>query len=1348
MKFLKFFFLLIPFLLFSQESNFYHYGLEQGLSQESVQCFIKDSDGFLWIGTQDGLNRFDGNAFETFFHDSENKYTISGNNIIHLLENNKTIWINTKNKGICYYDKDTDVFYTLNNSYKFCTGLAKVDENTIYASFLKEGILKITKKGKDIRIDKLEIPILKNKRLTSISKIDGSSFYIGTKKGEIYVLNSKNISNVKKINFKNTNAITYFLNLKTKLWIGTESGLYLFDKKSEIINFIRVSTTVKKPSINEIIVQNNKFCIATDNGLVIASDFNEKTKKFEAIKNYKGDANNLNSITSNRVYSVLFDKNKLWIGTNKLDVLSLDEAVFKNYNTKTKIALNNNHIFSIFKIKNYLLVGTRNGLNCIDDLENNTVITKENTNNQLAYNVIRGICKDDKNNLWLATTKGVSILNLENFDPKAPVITTIYNDPNDSKSLSHNNIRSVYLDKNNQIWICTYGGGINRFIGDLEKGIFTFQRFTHQDLDKNSISSDYTFSILQDFETNCYWIATENGLNKLTLDNNYNQAKFITYKSSLNKNSLHTNGVLTSFLDSDNELWIGTDDGLHLFHPKTNDFTYFGKKEGLSNTVIYNILEDADKKLWLATNSGLFQFNKKEKSFVNFSKKDGLKSTEFNLGAKYNDNNILYFGGTKGIDYFNPNKIKDLYKEGNLKFTALKIKGKKINPIVDKNILQKNIIKSNHINLKYNQFPTTIYFTDFDFNSIKNNDFLYKLISNDEGWNSLGDKKEINLLNLSAGNYTIQVQGKTKNTIWNKKPLEIKLSVLPPWYYSKLAILFYTLLILGSVYLFYRFQLKRNLEQQEVERLREINSLKTKLYTNITHEFRTPITVILGMAESIKERVKQTKIDIASPIEMIERNSKSLLSLVNQILDLSKLEKGKLNLNLEQSNIIIHLKYLTESFHSYAKEKNIDLIFYNEIDKVIMDFDKNKITQILSNLISNAIKFCNENDKVIVHVKQKVKNNQAYLIIKVKDSGVGISPKNLPFIFDRFYQAENNENNKYDGTGIGLALTKELVKLMDGEIQVESELNKGTKLTILLPIKNEAPIESKENVEKPKSSTKNIKTITEFNLDIDLPICLIVEDNDDVATYIKMCLSEKYQILYANNGMLGVELALKYIPDIIVSDIMMPEKNGFELCQEIKEDIKTNHIPIILLTAKTAEDDKLSGLKLGADAYLTKPFNKEELLIRMERLIAIRKTLQFRYKNISSLDISKNETPKTEKNVLKQENTDINDNFIIDIIKLINENIEDENFNAASLSDKLFISESQLYRKLKALTNTSTAIFIRKIRLKKAKELLETTQLNIAEICYKTGFSSPSWFSKVFKKEFGYSPNKKRYNSD
>ncbi len=1341
MKFLKLLFLLLPFLLFSQESNFYHYGLEQGLSQESVQCFIKDSDGFLWIGTQDGLNRFDGNAFETFFHDSENKYTISGNNIIHLLENNKTIWINTKNKGICYYDKDTDVFYTLNNSYKFCTGLTKIDKNTIYASFLKEGILKITKKGKEIRISKLEIPILKNKRITSISKINGSFFYIGTKNGEIYVLNFENISSVKKINFENSNAITSFFNLETKLWVGTESGLYLFDKQNNKNNFIRISATIKSPSINEIVIQDNTFYIATDNGLVAASDFNYRTNKFRAIKNYKGDANNLNSITSNRVYSVLFDKNKLWIGTNKLDVLSLDEAVFKNYTTKTKIALNNNHIYSIYKLENYLLIGTRKGLNCIDNLGNSTMITKENTNNQLAYNVIRGICKDDKNNLWLATTKGVSILNLENFDPKTPVITTIYNDPNDPKSLSHNKTRSVYLDKNNQIWICTYGGGINRFTGDLEKGIFTFQRFTHQDLDKNSISSDYTFSILQDFDAN-YWIATENGLNKLVLDNTYEHAKITTYKSSLNKNSLHTNGVLTSFLDSDNELWIGTDDGLHLFHPKTNEFTYFGKKEGLSNTVIYSILEDRDKKLWLATNAGLFQFNKKDASFVNFSKKDGLKSTEFNLGAKYNDNNILYFGGTKGVDYFNPNKIKNLYKEGNLKFTTLKIKGEKINPIIDDNILQQSITKSNQINLKYNQFPTSISFTDFDFNPVKNNDFLYKLIPNDENWNSLGNKKEIHLLNLFAGNYTIQVQGKTKNSIWNKKPLEIKLSVSPPWYYSTLAILFYTLLVLGGVYLFYRFQLQRKLELQEVNRLREINSLKTKLYTNITHEFRTPITVILGMAESIKERVKQTKIDIANPIEMIERNSKSLLSLVNQILDLSKLEKGKLNLNLEQSNIIIHLKYLTESFHSYAKEKNIDLIFYNEIDEVIMDFDKNKITQILSNLISNAIKFCNENDKIVVHVKQKIKKDQAYLIIKVKDSGIGISSENLPFIFDRFYQAENNENNKYDGTGIGLALTKELVKLMDGEIQVKSELNKGTRLTILLPIKNEAPIESEKNVEKPKSSTKKIKQITEFNLDIDLPICLIVEDNDDVATYIKMCLSEKYQILYANNGMLGVELALKHIPDIIVSDIMMPEKNGFELCQEIKEDIKTNHIPVILLTAKTAEDDKLSGLKLGADAYLTKPFNKEELLIRMERLIAIRKTLQLKYKDISSLEISQKEIQKKEN---CQENMAINDDFIINIIKIVNENIENEKFNAAALSRELFLSESQLYRKLKALTNTSTAIFIRKIRLKRAKELLETTELSSAEICYKTGFANPSWFSKTFKSEFGYSPNDKRH---
>ncbi len=826
-------------------------------------------------------------------------------------------------------------------------------------------------------------------------------------------------------------------------------------------------------------------------------------------------------------------------------------------------------------------------------------------------------------------------------------------------------------------------------------------------------------------------------MNKLTFnDEAIKTPIFKVYnKNLLIENGLKSNSILTTYIDQqdNNILWVGTENGLHKFNIAKETFQYFGENNGLSNTVIYAIVEDEQHFLWVTTNDGIFHFNKKNSQFVHYNTHDGLMNAEYNLGGDFynKNNNTIYFGGTKGLEFFNPHELINNHHQGKLIFTDFRIKDKEIYPVNSK-ILNNSIETTKNIQLKYNDFPAKIKFTDIHYSFPQGTEFMYKLLPDNEEWNPLKTQNEIQFLNLKAGDYTLLVQGKEKGESWTSKPLSLQISISPPWYKSLLAYLVYALIFTAFLLFISRNIYLRKLEHQEVERLKEIGDLKTKLYANITHEFRTPITVILGMAESIKDKIKDTKISISQPIELIERNAKNLLNLVNQILDLSKLEKGKLKLNLENGNIIEHLRYLTESYHSFADEKGINLVFYNEIDSIVMDFDSNKITQILSNLISNAIKFCSRNDKIVIHVKEK----ENKLIIKVKDTGMGISPKSLPFIFDRFYQVENNINKKYDGTGIGLALTKELVKLMNGTIQVKSQENKGTTFTVSIPITQKSPQKINNHIPiKVEDQGDNYKTLESAIIENDLPICLLVEDNTDVATYIKMCLEDQYQVLYANNGKKGIEMAMLHIPDIIISDVMMPIKDGFELCKTVKDDVKTNHIPIILLTAKTGQDDKISGLKLGADAYLTKPFNKEELLVRVKKLIDIRLLLQSKYKD-SSKWIVENKPSKSLKN-------NKNDAFISKVLLHIEEHLEDSTFSPNKLSELLFLSESQLYRKLKALTNTSTSIFIRKAKLQKAKQLLEDDEMSVSEICYATGFSNPSWFSKVFKKEFGFSPSEK-----
>jgi len=1342
LKFTKLFFALVLILTaancFSQENIFYHYGLEQGLSQQSVTTIIKDSKGYLWLGTQDGLNRFDGNSFAVYKNEIGNDKSLSGNFINALLDNDNLIWIGTSNNGICYYNKKFNNFKAVGDTSANCTGLVKDKKGNVYAAYLNNGLSVFSFKDGSLHEDKIDFFSSQNLKLTAIVVGNDETLYVGTKDGRFFYANvTRQPFQFKEIIFKEPiNEINRVAVDGGSIWLGTSAGLYFYDVPENKVSAVPIETfspnATEKLTIHDIWKKEQQYFVATDNGLFVLSQWDKNQTKFNECVIYVGDKNNPHSITSNRVYALLVDKDFLWIGTNKLDALSLVDPVFKTINVTGKRAINNNHIYSIYKANDYLFIGTRGGLNCLSANGKVTAITKESTNNKLAYDVIRSVVRDDKNNLWIGTTKGVSIINLDNFDPDRPKIKSLFFDNDDTTSLSSNDTRHIFVDNKKQVWVATYGGGINKFTGNVATNTFTFQRFvTHNGRD--ALSSDLVYHISQDTDNN-YWIATTNGLNKLHFTNgDAGTPAFTTHlNDSEQANELQKTRVLHSFHDAQNRLWIGTNSGFYKFDRKTNELKYYGEKEGLTNSVVYSILEDDHDDLWLSTNGGLFRFDKTNELFTNYTEKDGLQGSEFNLGAQYWDpkTNELYFGGVNGFNYFDPRDIDKLYREGNLTFTSLKIKGKEIGPDDSHTIIDQNITDAKDVYLNYNEFPSYLTFSDLSFSKPENSGFVYKLIPHDEEWNELNDRKEIQLLNLAPGDYTLQVQGKIKSEFWKQNPLAIRLHVSPPWHKSNVAYFFYLLLSLGFIFFASRYILQRRFEQREVARLKELNNLKTKLYDNITHEFRTPITVIQGMAQTLRDKLRDAPISTDTQFEMIERNSNNLLNLVNQILDLSKLEDGKLDLKLEQGNIITHLRYLVESFHSIAEEKQIAITFYTEDDEIMMDYDRDKISQIISNLMSNAVKFCSPKDKIIVHVNGNGINGLNQLTIKVKDTGIGIAAENLPFIFDRFYQVKTDSNGEHSGTGIGLALTKDLILLMKGEITVESKEKVGTTFTIRLPItqheKRSAAIPHEYISERLSTGTIAPKVLDSSS---PLPIALIVEDNADVSSYIMMCLEDRYQILHAPDGEIGIDMALANIPDIVISDVLMPKKNGFELCEILKKDMRTDHIPIILLTAKAAQADKMSGLSFGADAYLIKPFQKEELLLWMEKLVALRKVLQQRYSDSPSY--------ATQNPVSK------NDEFINKIVAEINDHLDDHDFQTEQLARAIHLSESQLYRKLKALTNTSTAIFIRKVRLQKAKQLFASTDLTVSEVAYATGFNDPSWFSKCFKEEFGHSPSEK-----
>jgi len=1294
------------------------YTSKNGLSQVSINDIIQDHNGFIWLATQDGLNRFDGNSFSTFKTTNE----AFCNNYIHvLLAQKDLIWLGSR-AGLCFFDKKKNTYKGFETLQNYDILALDSDKNAnIYATIGNKGIAVISK---NINTQKFDIKILdffaQNNIVANQIYIDTSNrLWVGTKRGKIFYadINSKiNTAKFKELKIQQVLDEIFVLKIdkKQRLWIGTQKHLYRYnfiDKRLTKINFNNNNNT---NVIYNISINKNLVWIATGSGLYIYN-----THKKQIVKKYIHDEYNLKSISNDVVYSILIDKQQqVWIGTGKFLNHFYNNHVFHQIKiNSTKKSLNSNIIFSIAKANNNLWVGTSGGgINLIKP-KKTFYITKT------THNIPSNICfslQKDQDRIWAGTREGVVLISNIDEDFKKMEIQNIVHQFNKPTSLSNNFVRFIYKDQQNNIWFCTNGGGLNRFTGNVKQNIFNFEHYQlHKN--QNSIASNKVKYITQT-DANTYWIATNNGVNILHFDNtSYHHPVFSRLKIN-QRDTLNKNVVYTLLQDHKKQIWIGTTKGLYRYNPKTSDLQLFDKNNGLPNNVIYAIMEDPENNIWVSTNKGISHLNTTTNNFTNFHQADGLASEEHDLHAKFIDkDSTLYFGGIDGITYFKSKNINRLSQTSKLYIKNIQISHPK-----EKTIENKHIFPKQKLYIKAGQFPFYVNFSDINLNYYKTNTFAYRLKPDDKQWNFIQDKRQIQFLSLAPGDYTLEIQGVNKNKIWkDTPPLSLLIQIIPNWWQSSWAYLFYVLLILLITYTFYRFILSKKLEHQENLRLVELDELKTKLYGNITHELRTPLTVILGMIETIKQNVSTAEWQkIESKVQILSRNSKNLLFLINQMLDLSKIESGKMKLTPIQADIVPFLKINIESYHSLANNKDIELIYYNENEEILMDFDPEKISIIISNLVTNAIKFTPKNGKIILHVKKEKRDNSKYLVIKLKDNGIGIPKKAQAHIFDRFYQVEGYNTG---GTGIGLSLTKEIVELMHGTIIVQSKLHKGTEFIIHIPIYRKAKFIKKVVIQHPiifeENKTKNIET--HHKLPHDTPLLLIIEDNRDVADYIASGLYPQYEIIFAYNGQKGIEKALNNIPDLIITDLMMPVADGFEVCDILKNDEKTSHIPIIMLTARSMEKDKIKGLAHGADAYLTKPFNQNELFVRIEQMILLRKRIQDKYQ-------------KTGFTLEKSDSKEII--FIQKCIKEIHNHLDQENFKSAQLAYSIHLSESQLYRKIKAITNLSTAIFIREVRLEMGKEMLQKSNLNVSEIAYACGFSNPDWFSKTFKEKYGYTP--------
>jgi signal transduction histidine kinase/ligand-binding sensor domain-containing protein/DNA-binding response OmpR family regulator len=1312
-----------------QELRVQHIGQEQGLSQVTINELIKDHQGFVWIGTQDGLNRYDGNQMQTFRSKASDSLSIPGNFIQALQEDHhKRIWVGTRWNGLCFYDRNQEVFSPVtlqfsNHRKETITDIKIDSEASLWVSSKLSGLHRIQL---DHKQGFKQSHYFSDHPISAIFVDDNQQIWVGDFEGNVYA-KANQLETFQKIG-KVEGQIRTFCSAQGILFIGSDSGVFQLGASDSKIEKITYKTANTLQFVNDFLfLDENRFYIATGNGVYTYDMGNQKIVPSFTPNDSKTPLSNYT------IHSFLrLNAHQILVGSaNNLNLINQDPLVFNTIskNKRGVRILNDNVVFSILKDSLRLWVGTSDGgLNLIEGDE--VYYYSEKTGYPDLRGTIRAMVKDTvRKRLWVGTTRGLFLVDLNGFAPERVRFTNITPLLNQGNPLPIGYIKDLCLDAKGNLWGATRGAGIFKLAyGSYQK--YDVERFTDRQNGNTPISSNYINAILVGPDQ-VVWAGSENGLIRLDTDENAPTRYIVTnyWPHEAPGSNLVDKVIYDLTMNHPDTLWIGTRKGLARLVNGQKMATWTAREQ-FSSDIVYSVLQDQKGLVWMATNQGIVSFDGTD-DFKQYTVKDGIQGNEFDLHAKHKDvQGNLYFGGVEGLSVFDPKALAGIDFGVPLFFTSLKVHNDFVKPRDSLfPVLNESISETDQLTFQKSDFPFYLRFSSIDFRRFKDVRFAYKLNPTDSEWNFLDDT-EIQFLNLPTGDYTLEINGFSRGNMWEQEPLTMSLSILPPWWASRMAYVAYLLLVLLFGFWFYKFQLSRKLAVAESDRLKDMDHLKTSLYTNITHEFRTPLTVISGMVDRIRDNY-QDKLpeQVDQSLEMIDRNGNQLLALVNDMLDLAKLDAQSLEIEWVQADSIPYIKYLIEGFQSLAENKQIRLVTYLEDDTLLMDFDPKKMGSILTNLLSNAIKYTPNEGEVLVHVHKTVVGEQSLLEIKVRDSGIGIAPDRLPHIFDRFYQVHDARLKNTGGTGIGLALCKELCQILGGDISAKSQENKGSEFSFRLPIHHNAETETLELLIPGTAKKKALLMPLLQQKQQELPLALIVEDNEDVAHYLQSCLFTQYQCLYAPDGEQGIEMAMEYVPDVVISDVMMPKRDGYELCATLKQDPRTDHIPIILLTAKATHQDRLVGLEQGADAYLTKPFSKEELFTRLEQLILVREKLKEKYDAMgyASIPRGKITDPKTQ--------------FLAQMVGEIQAHIDQSAFGSRQLAQAMGLSESQLYRKIKALSGKSTAIFIRSIRLQHAKTILQHGHKNVSEVAYDCGFNDPSWFSKAFKEEFGYPPS-------
>jgi ligand-binding sensor domain-containing protein/signal transduction histidine kinase/DNA-binding response OmpR family regulator len=1346
------------------KSRIRKYGMKDGLSHSVINSMTQDKKGLMWFATNDGLNRFDGYSFKVFKYDPDQPSSLADNFVQRVFKDSKgLIWISSR-KGLSQFDEKTERFIHYRHQAGNRASLAGNDisyitessNGNLWIASYESGISYLDKKtGQFISYTPQNLPGLTSLRIICLYEDSAGLLWVGTQDGGLSVFkvstNGVLIKKIETLSLKNKlpspHIKCFYEDHYKNMWIGTTQGLVLYKRQEN--DFFVFNTTNAVFKGNHVLSlledsRENLWVGILEGGLyrLDLRQFNNRNVEgfiFDAIRKEEEY-----DISHRSIQSLYEDRDKnLWVGTYGAGIhmiSSLKENFIKIQKKRTEDPVESyvRYYGMCVDQEGNLWLGT-DGDGLYQTNNRGDVIrhyTADGKKGSIPENAILSAFRDHSNTLWFGTySQG-----LFRYDKSTDSFIQYRHDPANPQSLSGNDVRVIYEDAKRNLWIGTNGGGLCM----LDKGRQTF--INYQPANSPLIASD--IRAIADDKQGGLWLGT---YGKGLIHFSVAEQRFTPYFNRDEDQTTLSSGVIFALcLDRKGRLWIGMEGGgLAVYDTARKTLRRFSEKNGLANNTVNALLTDPSDHLWLSTNKGLSKFDPGTERFHNYNSSDGLQGGQFNPGsALYNEvSGYMSFGGTEGLNIFYPNQVTPCLHKPTVLITGLQL----FNKTVEVNSrepgtlrLDRVIGEQQEITLRNDQSVFSFEFTALNYTYPEKNQYAYTLEGLDHDWNYVGSERTATYRYLAPGKYTFKVKATNDTHAWNTEYASIQVNILPPIWRTTYAYMLYLAIFTSISYGVYtyrrkqiRLQKRLMLEKNQRKKEQQLVKEKFNFFTEVSHEFRTPLTLMLGPLEEMMGQEGQ-----ASPqgkkLKLVYRNANKLLNLINKLLDYRKIESGKVVMKVKEDNLVAFTEEIYLTFKESAQKKNITLNFEAEEANLMVWFDHEKMEMVINNILSNSFKYLGGGNYISIRLEQGIPHEvypSGYAVVQIADNGIGIPQKQLKYIFDWFYQADNASPMS---SGIGLALAKKLVELHKGQIRVESTEGKGSVFRVELPlgkehfdghdilpveacasrVTDETPFEVQLAESEEKLPQKRRKKV------------LIVEDEEEIRTFLKEYLEKSFQPLEATNGKEALGIALAHHPDAIIADIMMPVMNGIDLCRELKSNLRTSHIPIILLTARTALTHHKEGLEMGADAYLTKPFSPELLTITIHNLLQSRENLKRFYRHLFPIQ-----------EPVKPPLSTPDEKFLEKIFEILKSNLDNAEFNVNELCEHLHVSRSLLYKKVKALTGLSPVEYLRSLRLQEAARLLQSKQYKVFEVVYMVGFTDIKYFRQSFINEFGHPPS-------